>query len=233
MSIGTPPQNFTVGLDTGSANLWVPSIKCKTQACKQHQQYNSSSSLSYQQNGSYFEIGYGYDGDSVTGYMSQDTLSIGGLSVLMQDFAEATNEIGESHEYMKQDGTLGLGYQGHAVNLTVPPFYNMMTQGLLTKPIFAFYFGDARLDGDESEFTFGGINSDHYRGELVQLPLVLQDIWDVDFGAVAFGEETAELTGMHASIDTGASMITLPSALTDLMYDYLHPTITQYQTRRL
>ncbi|KAJ9651758.1 aspartic proteinase precursor [Neophaeococcomyces mojaviensis] len=147
---------------------------------------------------------------------------MGRLSIPMQDFAEATSIVGNIFASIKQDDVLGLGFHEHAVDFVLPPFYNLINQNLLSKPVFAFYFDDVRRKGNEAEITFGGINHDHYCGDLVELPLRRPNTWEVDFDAVRFGDETIELANTGASTDTGAAMITLPSALAELMYRDLH-----------
>jgi saccharopepsin len=150
--------------------------------------------------------------------MSRDTLRIAGLSIPRQDFAEATEEPEESFYYRKGDGVLGLGYNAAAVNWVVPPFYNMIDQGLVSEPVFAFYFSDVHREGDESEATFGGINHDRYTGELIELPLRPKPVWEVEFNAFTFGDETVQLESTGACLDTGASMIDLPVALATRVY---------------
>ncbi len=157
-------------------------------------------------------------------------MSVGGLAVKMQDFAEATDVNGEQFIYGKRDGVFGLSFQEHAVNLVVPPFYNMINQGLLSEHVFAFYFGNASLEGDEAEITFGGTNKDHYSGDLVKLPLRRDGTWETYLDSITFGDWTAELNCTGASIDTGGSMIDLPSPLADLMYDLSTFLPAQFQT---
>jgi saccharopepsin len=214
ISIGTPPQDFKVVLDTGSSNLWVPSQDCNSIACYLHSKYDHSSSSTYKKNGSEFEIRYG--SGSLSGYVSQDVFQIGDLKVKNQDFAEATSEPGLAFAFGRFDGILGLGYDTISVNKIVPPFYNMIDQGLVDEPVFAFYLSDTN-EGSESVATFGGIDKGHYTGELVKIPLRRKAYWEVDLDAITFGKDTAELDDTGVILDTGTSLIALPSSLAELL----------------
>ena len=216
IAIGTPAQTFKVVLDTGSSNLWVPSQECGSIACYLHTKYDSSASSTYKKNGSDFEIRYG--SGSLSGFVSQDLVQIGDVKIKHQDFAEATSEPGLAFAFGRFDGIMGLGYDTISVNKIVPPFYNMIDQGLLDDPVFAFYLGNtANGDGDESEAIFGGMNKDHYTGKMTKIPLRRKAYWEVDLDAISFGDATAELENTGVILDTGTSLIALPSTLAELL----------------
>lgn len=215
IAIGTPPQEFKVVLDTGSSNLWVPSQDCGSIACYLHSKYDHGDSSTYKKNGSDFAIQYG--SGSLEGYVSQDTVQIGDLKIKHQDFAEATSEPGLAFAFGRFDGIMGLGFDTISVNGIVPPFYNMLDQGLLDEPVFAFYLSDTNDESAESEAIFGGVNKDHYTGKMVQIPLRRKAYWEVDLDAITFGDQTAEIDDTGVILDTGTSLIALPSTLAELL----------------
>ena len=215
ITIGTPPQEFKVVLDTGSSNLWVPSQDCGSIACYLHSKYDHSDSSTYKKNGSDFEIKYG--SGELAGYVSRDTVRIGDLTIKNQDFAEATSEPGLAFAFGRFDGIMGLAYDTISVNGMVPPFYNMIDQGLLDEKVFAFYLSDTNNEGDESEAMFGGINKNHYKGDMVKIPLRRKAYWEVDLDAITFGDQTAEIDSTGVILDTGTSLIALPSTLAELL----------------
>ena len=215
ISIGTPPQEFKVVLDTGSSNLWVPSSECNSIACYLHSKYDHSSSSTYKKNGSSFEIRYG--SGELSGFVSQDTFQIGDLKVKNQDFAEATSEPGLAFAFGRFDGIMGLGYNTISVNGIVPPFYNMFDQGLLDEPVFSFYLSDTNDESSESEAMFGGVDKDHYTGKLTKIPLRRKAYWEVNLDAITFGDDTAEMDDTGVILDTGTSLIALPSTMAELL----------------
>ncbi|KAG0253870.1 Vacuolar protease A [Actinomortierella ambigua] len=215
ISIGTPPQKFSVVFDTGSSNLWVPSTHCNSIACFLHRRYDSTSSSTFKQNGTEFAIQYG--SGSLEGIISNDVLEVAGLKVKNQDFGESVKEPGLAFAFGKFDGIFGLGYDTISVKGVVPPFYSMVNAGLLDAPQIGFYLSKTPGDnGAGGEMTLGGVNKDRFEGEIQWHDVRRKAYWEVDLAKIALGDDEVELNG-GAVIDTGSSLIVLDLTMAELI----------------
>jgi len=213
ISLGTPKQNFLVVFDTGSSNLWVPSQKCAWTdvACELHSRYDSTKSSTYVANGTTFNIQYG--SGSMTGFLSQDTLTFGEFAVKNQVFAEATGEPGIAFVTAKFDGILGMAFVTISVDYVTPVWYNLLSQGLVQNAVFSFWLSNDPQGQSGGELYLGGTDSKYYNGSITWAPLTNTTYWQyqLDDFKVA-GNSTGWCTNCRAIADSGTSLIVGPTA---------------------
>ncbi|KAM9369378.1 cathepsin E [Phaethornis superciliosus] len=223
ISIGTPPQNFTVVFDTGSSNLWVPSVYCISKACAAHSKFHPSQSSTYQVIGTPFSIQYGTG--SLTGVIGSDQVTIDGLTVTNQEFAESISEPGRAFLDVGFDGVLGLAYPSLSVGGITPVFDNMIAQNLVELPMFSVYMSRNAESSLGGEVLFGGFDTSRFTGTLNWVPVTKRGYWQIQLdniqldGTVAFCA-----TGCQAIVDTGTSLITGPSKEVKELQNYIGAT---------
>ncbi|KAM4711942.1 nothepsin [Anableps anableps] len=211
ISLGSPPQNFSVIFDTGSADLWVPSSYCVSQACALHRRFKAFESKSFHHDGRIFGIHYG--SGHLLGVMGRDTVKIGELTTLNQEFGESVYEPGATFVTAKFDGVLGLAYQSLAEILGNPVFDNMLAQKIVDQPVFSFYLSRrTRTSTPEGELLLGGIDEALYTGPINWLPVASKGYWQIKMESVAVqGVSFFCPRGCQAIIDTGTSLIGGPT----------------------
>ncbi|KAM5209520.1 napsin-A isoform 1-T1 [Hipposideros larvatus] len=212
IGLGTPPQNFSVVFDTGSSNLWVPSKRCHffSLPCWFHHRFNSNVSSSFKPNGTKFTIQYGTG--RLSGILSEDKLTIGGITGASVIFGEALWEPILDFTFAHFDGILGLGFPSLAVEGVQPPLDTMVDQGLLDKPVFSFYLSRDPEVVDGGELVLGGSDPAHYIPPLTYVPVTIPAYWQIHMERVKVGTGlTLCAQGCAAILDTGTSLITGPS----------------------
>ncbi|KAE8591647.1 hypothetical protein XENTR_v10018524 [Xenopus tropicalis] len=208
ISIGTPPQEFTVIFDTGSANLWVPSVYCSSSACTNHNRFNPQQSTTFQATNTPVSIQYGTG--SMSGFLGYDTLQVGNIKISNQMFGLSESEPGSFLYYSPFDGILGLAFPSIASSQATPVFDNMWSQGLIPQNLFSVYLSS---DGQSGSYVlFGGVDTSYYSGSLNWVPLTAETYWQIILDSISInGQVIACSQSCQAIVDTGTSLMTGPT----------------------
>ena len=215
ISIGTPPQSFSVVFDTGSSNTWVPGLACQAPSCITRPRFNSTASASCKRSDRALLVRFGTG--EVEGRVSHDTVAFQQLRVPHQAFLEVTDERAFPFEEYPFEGIVGLAMPELAVQGTEPFFDAVMRNGLLTRNQFAFHLatlGDPR----GSHVIFGGFDATRLAGPMVWMPRMPSSVyWQVAMDDISIGGveqrlcPTGGAAGCRVVIDSGTSLFAGPS----------------------
>uniref|UniRef100_A0A8B9VQ65 Peptidase A1 domain-containing protein n=1 Tax=Anas zonorhyncha TaxID=75864 RepID=A0A8B9VQ65_9AVES len=206
ISIGTPPQEFSVIFDTGSANLWVPSVYCSSRACANHRRFDPARSSTYR--GTTTSVATWYGTGSMVGVLGYDTVTVSTLP--NQVFGLSLSEPGSFLAQAPFDGFLGLAFPSISSSGATPIFDNMMSQGLVSQDLFSIYLTPNKQNG--SFVLFGGIDDTYFTGNLSWIPLTAQSYWQIKVDSITmYGRPIACPYGCQAIVDSGTSLLAGPS----------------------
>ncbi|KAK7903798.1 hypothetical protein LTR67_001818 [Exophiala xenobiotica] len=230
LSIGTPPQDFHLQLDTGSSNLWVPSVNaeaCLTQdgGCPGGA-FDANASSTFHVVSEDFKIAYG-DGTADFGDYFTDVVKLGTATV--QNFTMALTLTTRNGPELNNSGQglLGVSYRSDEAAVMygegqgTPVIYEeMVDQGLIDRSAYSLYLDDTHIG--KGSILFGGVDPSKYKGDLTVLPLqpfngsinafwvALTDV-SIDDAAGLRSLTGKGFQGTNALLDSGTTMARIPN----------------------
>ncbi|KID89954.1 Peptidase A1 [Metarhizium guizhouense ARSEF 977] len=239
-AIGTPGQNLTFQLDTGSSDTWMNSPQtryCRSATAQSEGGYctttfNPRDSKTYtlvDQGG--FNITY-LDQRRITGDYFNDTVTIGGHEI-------ANQQLGLAISSVRPTGIMGLGF---SINVATPNKYptiidNMVSEGVIAHPSFSLYLND--LDATSGTILFGGIDSAKFLGSLATLPIKpMPNAEDTNVTSYAVAIKSVSATGVKVPsvapqsvgiLDSGSTISLIPDSLVKPIQDKFGVIVVRIQ----
>jgi hypothetical protein len=197
VTVGTPPQSFSLQVDTGSSDVWFAANSADV--CQRDNgancewgTYDASASSTFQEldNMGAFQIQY-VDGTEIEGVYLSDDMSIGDTKITNLTMAAATklNAIGI--------GIMGIGFASDESiasegSRTYPSIIDVMqSEGIIKSKSYSLWLDD--VESDTGSILFGGVDTDKFKGDLVSLPIQL----DSQSGAIT--SFTVAFTGLKVT----------------------------------
>lgn len=191
VSMGSPPQDLTLQLDTGSSDIWVPASNAQVctasssstgsrggdgasddddQGCSLGS-FDYKKSDTFQVVGQNFDISY-VDGSFAKGDYFTDDFNIGGASL-----TNMTMGLGSKTDIPY--GLVGVGYalneaivadtrQASSAYANLP--VQLMNEGLIPTTAYSLWLND--LDASKGQILFGGIDTKKFEGDMLAIDVL-------------------------------------------------------------
>ncbi|KAF9490810.1 acid protease [Pleurotus eryngii] len=216
VQMGTPPRNFELLMDSGSADLWVGAENCQSQAggnCGNHNFLGPASSNTFKDTQKPFQVTYGTG--EVQGSIVTDDISVAGLPLQAHTFGVATTEsVDFSDNSTPFDGIMGLAQSTLSQQNTATPIEALVKTGALKQTVVSYKISRLADLKNDGEITFGGLDATKFDPlTLTEVPNVSQQgFWEASMPAVSVDGTDLGLKGRTAILDTGTTLIIAPAA---------------------
>ena len=240
VSIGTPAQDLSLHIDTGSSDLWTNVASSEICAyrgdpCSSAGTYNANSSSTYKFVNSDFNVSYA-DGSGAAGDYATDTVSIGGQSITSLQFGIGYNST-------TPQGILGIGYTADEAQVNTARLKSyanlpqtMANAGLIQSNAYSLWLND--LDASTGSILFGGVDTAKYTGQLQTVPIQKEFDQYAEFiitltavDLLNNGNNQSMTTDLPTAVvlDSGSSLAYLPNDLTSAIFFALKVEYDQSQ----
>ncbi|KAI9434216.1 acid protease [Lactarius indigo] len=214
VQMGTPPRDFRVLMDSGSADLWVGAEGCQSAEgadCGNHTFLGPQSSTSFVDTQQPFQVTYGKG--AVAGNIIKDNIAIAGLQLNAHTFGAALQET-DDFTTATFDGLMGLAKSTLSEQQTLTPVEALAKAGLIKDAITSYKISRLADQKDDGEITFGGLDPSKFdQATAVTLPNVnTQGFWESTIDAVTVDGNDLGLVGRTAILDTGTTLFIAPPA---------------------
>ncbi|KAL7796822.1 aspartic peptidase domain-containing protein [Trichoderma ceciliae] len=230
VQVGSPGQNITLQLDTGSSDVWVPASN--SAICTQVSQRNPGCTFgSFNPNDSstfvdvgpnLFDITY-VDNTFSKGDYFQDNFQINGITV-------ENLTMGLGLDSSIANGLIGVGYINDEASLqttqsTYPNLPVVLQQEKLINTVaFSLWLND--LDASTGSILFGGIDTEKYQGDLTRINVISPNGRTfTEFAVEVFSVEATSPSGtdtlstsqnpLIAVLDSGTTLTYLPQDMAE------------------
>ncbi|KAG1849990.1 acid protease [Suillus subluteus] len=213
IDVGTPKQKFNVSIDSGSTDLFLPSISCMN--CAGHKMYNAAQSSTAKDEGNVSVLSYG-EGE-VVGDEYSDDVFLGGYEAPNQTFVAASlYSVQFVYPGFQPDGLVGFAFEQLSALGTKSVFETISDSGVLPESVFSVKLSST---SGESELYIGGTNPDLYVEDTLTYTAVTEEgYWQVNLEAVSRNGSTVA-SNSASIIDTGTTYIITSDDVAEAYYN--------------